>query len=117
MSMFLKFVMLKLPDSQVKINVSKAKTHLYVSRLPDFQISRFPDFQVNINVGKAKTHLHISGFPHLHISTPPEYQVYVHVSKFTKTLHIFTFQGYSRVVNFMYTTFLCDDVSVLFYLK
>ena len=47
MSMFLKFVMLKLPDSQVKINVSKAKTHLYVSRLPDFQISRFPDFQVS----------------------------------------------------------------------
>ena len=105
MSMFLKFVMLKLPDSQVKINVSKAKTHLYVSRLPDFQISRFPDFQisrfpdfqVNINVGKAKTHLHISGFPHLHISTPPEYQVYVHVSKFTKTLHIFTFQCYSSL--------------------
>ena len=76
--------------------------HFHTSTFPHFHISPFPHFSIST--------FPISTFPHFHTSTFPENQVKMHASMLNDKSHIFTFQDYSKVINFMFCTFHCDDV-------
>ena len=78
----------------------KVKAHLHICIFPQFPTSTLPHYQVKINMRKVKAHLHISRFPNFHTSTLPASKLITH----------HTLQGYSKVINFMCSTFCCDDV-------